>query len=89
MATATLEKLQEDRLAMSVATALALANEAAIERGTVLTDSLVSITEETSATGVVWRINYGPRDYVNQRGGDLIIFVDEESQTIQRIMRGQ
>lgn len=89
MATATLENLQKDRLAMSVASALAVANEAAIAQGTEPTKSLVTITEETSATGAVWRINYGPRDYVNRRGGDLIVFVDDKSQTIQRIMHGQ
>lgn len=89
MATATLEELQRDRLVMSVARALALANEAALARGTDPDKSLVTIAQETSPAGPVWRINYGPPDYVGRRGGDLIVFVDEGSQTVQRILRGQ
>jgi hypothetical protein len=89
MATATLEELQQDRLVMSVARALALANEAALARGTDPDKSLVAITQETSPAGPLWRISYGPLDYVGKRGGDLIVFVDEGSQTIQRILRGQ
>lgn len=89
MATATLEDMQQDRLVMSVARALAIANEAALVQGTDPAKSLVTITEESTATGPIWRITYGPRDYVNIRGGDLIVFVDEGSQTIQRVLRGQ
>lgn len=89
MATANLEDLQQDRLVMSVARALALANEAAITEGTVPIKSLVTITEESSAAGPVWRISYGPRDYVGRRGGDLIVFVDDGTQTVQRVLRGQ
>lgn len=89
MATATLEKLQKDRLAMSVAGALAIANEAALKHGTTPADCLVSITEEESATGPVWRVSYGPRDYVHCRGGDLVVFIDGGSQTVQRVVRGQ
>ena len=89
MATATIEKLQRDSLAMSVASALALANEAAIAQGTEPANSLVTITEESSPSGPVWRISYGPRDFLSRRGGDLIVFVDNGSHTIQRIMRGQ
>lgn len=85
----TLEEMQQDHLAMSVARALALANEAAIAQGTEPANSLVSITEETSSTGRLWRIHYGPRDYIGHRGGDLIVFVDERGEAIQRIIRGQ
>ena len=69
--------------------ALALANEAALAEGADPSKSLVSISEESTAAGPVWRISYGPRDYVGRRGGDLIVFVDDGSQTIQRILRGQ
>jgi hypothetical protein len=74
---------------MSLASARALANEAAVTRGTDPAKSLVTFTEETLPAGSVWRITYGPRDYVNRRGGDLVVFVDDGSQTIQRILRGQ
>ena len=89
MSTVSLEDLQQDRLAMSVARAVALANEAAVANGTQPTDSLVSISEESSAAGRVWRINYGPRDYIGRRGGDLIVLVDEAGQAVQRVIRGQ
>lgn len=89
MSTDSLEEMQQDRLVMSVARALALANEAALEQGTAPSNSLVTITEETSPAGRQWRIHYGPRDYVGRRGGDLIVLVDESSAAVQRIIRGQ
>jgi hypothetical protein len=89
MATVSLEDLQQDNLAMSVARALALANEAAVAHGTDPAESLVSISEESPAAGRVWRIHYGPRDYVARRGGDLTVLVDDRGQTVQRIIRGQ
>ncbi len=89
MSTVTLDALQRDHLVMSVARALALANEAALGRGTNPATSLVTISEETSAAGRVWRIHYGPRDYVSRRGGDLIMLVDDRSGAVQRIIRGQ
>ena len=89
MSTVSLEELQQDRLAMSVARALNLANEAAVANGTEPADSLVSISEESSAAGRVWRVHYGPRDYVGRRGGDLIVFVDDSGETVQRVIRGQ
>jgi hypothetical protein len=89
MSIVSLKELQEDHLVMSVARALALANEAALKQGTAPADSLVTITEETSTTGRLWRIHYGPRDYVGRRGGDLIVLVDEATEAVQRIIRGQ
>jgi len=85
----TLEALQQDHLVMSVARALSLANDAARAQGTDPANSLVTITEETSPTGCLWRIHYGPRDYVGRRGGDVIVVVDERSEAVQRIIRGQ
>lgn len=89
MPTTTIEKLQKDALAMSVASAVAVANEAAIAQGRDPEKSLITIAEENSPSGTVWRISYVPRDYVNRRGGDLIVLVDSSSQTVQRILRGQ
>jgi hypothetical protein len=74
---------------MSLAQALALANEAALTQGIKPADSSVTITEEASSAGRLWRIHYGPRDYVNRRGGDLIVLVDERSEAVQRVIRGQ
>ena len=81
--------MKNDRLAMSVAQALTIANAAVIERGRDPSDSLVTITEDIAGTGRVWRIQYGPRDYIAKRGGDLIVLVDEQTGAIQQILRGQ
>ena len=89
MAIATLEEMQQDHLIMSVARALALANEAAIAQNIDPANSLVTIAQEASSGGGVWRIQYGARDYVGRRGGDLIVIVDERSGAVQRIIRGQ
>ena len=89
MATVSLEAMKQDHLVMSVARALALANEAALAQGIAPANSLVTITEETGPTGSLWRIHYGPRDYIGRRGGDLIVLVDEVGETVQRVIRGQ
>jgi hypothetical protein len=89
MVIAALPNDRHTQLVTSVARALTLANEAAIAKGADPANSLVTIAEESSATGRVWRIHHGPRDYVNRRGGDLIVLVDEESDAVQRVMRGQ
>ena len=81
--------MQHDELVMSVARALALANEAALAHGIGPADSLLTITQEPSSAGRLWRIHYGPRDYIGRRGGDLIVVVDEASQAVQRVLRGQ
>jgi hypothetical protein len=89
MPTASLEKMQRDHLVMSVARALTLANEAALAQGVEPANSLVTITEEAPSPSRLWRIHYGPRDYVGRRGGDLIVLVDERSEVVERIIRGQ
>ena len=89
MAAPALEEIQHDTLAMSVAGALALANETATTRGINLPSSIVTITEESPPPERQWRIHYGPRDYANQRGGDLIVIVHEQSGSVSRIIRGQ
>jgi len=89
MPAVSLEEMQQDHLVMSVARALALANQAALARGTEPANSLVTVSEETSPAGCLWRIHYGPRDYIGRRGGDLIVLIDERSQAVQRIIRGQ
>ena len=89
MAGATLETMQQDGLVMSVARALSLANQAAVAQGTDLSASLVTITEEPSTAGRSWRVHYGPKDYIGRRGGDLSILIDDQTATVQRIIRGQ
>jgi hypothetical protein len=38
---------------------------------------------------LLWRINYGPKDYVGRRGGDLIIEVDPSNANVKQVLRGQ
>lgn len=84
-----LESIQQDSLALSVARAVAVANEAAITRGFDLAQASVTIMEDSAPPNRVWRVNYGPRDYMLRRGGDLIVYVDDASGTVQRVLRGQ
>ena len=80
---------QQDHLAMSVARALAIANAAAATQGTKPADSLVTIIEDPASPRHLWRIHYGPRDYIHRRGGDLTVLVDERAGVVQEIIRGQ
>jgi hypothetical protein len=88
--------MQKDRRVMSVAKALALANETALATGWDPATSLVTITEELDSAGSLWRVHYGPRDYINRRGGDLVILVDElvilvdeDAGSVRQVLRGQ
>jgi hypothetical protein len=79
----------KDGLAVSLARALAAANVRAHEHGVEAKDSLITISQVAEGGGVSWRVNYGPRDYVNRRGGDLIVDVDSVNGSILRVIRGQ
>lgn len=89
MSVPTLEDIQHDELAMSVAGALAIANEAAVAEGVDLAQSMVTIAEDSPPPDRVWRIHYGRRDYKLRRGGDLIVLVDERAGAVKRILKGQ
>ncbi|MGI8980492.1 MAG: hypothetical protein ACR2FY_14790 [Pirellulaceae bacterium] len=78
----------EDEMAVSLARAVATANRAAKEAGISLEDSLRTITELSGNT-TRWRINYGPKNYRNRRGGDFIVEVDAGDASIQKVLRGQ
>lgn len=87
-ASLTAEVLQ-DNLAVSLARAMAAANIKARELGVDVTQSSISITQNTLNDNSVWRINYGPQGYINQRGGDVLIEVDMDDATIKKVMCGQ
>ena len=87
-ATLTAEVLQ-DEMAVSLARVLAAANRQARESGIDLLNSLVSITQRYFEGRLIWRVNYGPKDYVGRRGGDLIVEVDAINGTIKQVLRGQ
>lgn len=87
-ATLTAEVLQ-DEIAISLARAMATANKRARELGVDVFQSLITVTQHVSNSIPLWRINYGPKDYVGRRGGDLIIEVDPYSTSIKQVLRGQ
>ena len=86
-ATLTADVLQDD-LAVTLARVLATANKRARELGVDALQSLITITQHFD-NGPRWRINYGPKDYVGRRGGDLIIEVDASDISIRQVLRGQ
>ena len=86
----TLDKaVLEDELAVSLARAVAAANERARQEGIEVKRSLVTAAEQTSAGEICWRISYGPRDYIHRRGGDFVIDVGLEDGQVRRVLRGQ
>lgn len=78
----------QDDLAVSLARVMATANKRARELGVDIVQSLVTITQHFD-NGLLWRVNYGPRDYVNRRGGDLMVEVNGEDLKIKQVLRGQ
>jgi hypothetical protein len=83
----TAEVLQ-DELAISLARIVAAANKSARDEGVNIAESLVTITQISNGD-IYWRVNYGVKDYINQRGGDVIIDVEASDLSIKRVMRGQ
>lgn len=86
--TLTADVLQDD-VAISLARAMAAANKRARESGIDIVQSLITLTQRASDGGLLWRINYGPKDYIGRRGGDLIIEVDPSDASIVQVLRGQ
>jgi hypothetical protein len=72
----------EDPLVIEIAHALATANKRACELGVDPAQCQIVIEG-----GPPWQISYAPRDYINQRGGDLLVEVDGGVAT--RVVRGQ
>lgn len=85
----TFDTIQRDELAMTVARILAIANQVAASHGTDLSQSLITITEESAPMEHEWRVHYGPRDYKNRRGGDLMVYINGFDGEVRRIVRGQ
>jgi len=86
--TLTADVLQ-DEIAVSLARAMAVANRRARELGIDVLQSLITITQRSSNGDVFWRINYGSKDYVGRRGGDLIIEVNRATASIHQVLWGQ
>lgn len=78
----------QDELAVSLACAIAAANKQALELGLNIRQSIITITQLTDAE-TLWRINYGLKDYIGRRGGDLIVDVDASNASIKGVLKGQ
>lgn len=89
MATPLTADILQDDMAVSLARAMAAANKRARELGVDVLQTLITITQRAVNDSAVWRINYGPKDYVGRRGGDLIIEVDPSDASITQVLRGQ
>jgi hypothetical protein len=87
MSALSAEVLQDD-IAVLLAKVLAAANRRARELGVDVLGSLITITQSMD-DGPRWRVNYGPKDYVGRRGGDLIVEVDPADMSVKRVLRGQ
>lgn len=83
------DEVLKDDIAVSLARATAVANKRAGELGIDVLQSVITITERSVNGDVFWRINYGPKDYVGRRGGDLIIEVNQKTADIHQVLRGQ
>ncbi len=79
----------QDEIAVSLARVIASANKRARELGVDVPQSLITITQHPWNGGLLWRINYGPKDYVGRHGGDLIVEVDPGDASIKRVLWGQ
>ena len=79
----------QDDIAVSLARVIASANKCARELGVDVPQSVISITRHSANGGWLWRINYGPKDYVNRRGGDVLIEVDVHDATIKKGLSGR
>ena len=74
---------------VTIANMLATANKSASEMGVDVAESLLTITQRLQDDIVYWRINYGPKDYINTRGGDLIVDIKANSGEIDQVLWGQ
>src|SRR5258708_7498272 len=81
------EELKVD-LATSLGRAFTVANSKAGVLGINPADSFITITQNFEH-GPRWRVNYGPKECVGRRGGDLIIEIDATDYNVKRVLRGQ
>jgi len=89
MAETITDDVLQDDIAVSLARAMAVANKRARELGIDVLQSLISINQRSVNGDMFWRINYGSKDYIDRRGGDLIIEVDQNTASIHQVLRGQ
>ena len=81
-------EILQDTIALSLAGIIAASNRRARLLGVDLSQSLITITERFDDSWF-WRVNYGAKSYIDQRGGDWIIDVNPSDLSIKQVLRGQ
>lgn len=89
MAAVLTNEVLQDEIAISVAQVIAAANKKALELGYDAKKSLITISQHLSNGTWHWRVNYGAKDYIGRRGGDLMVDVDANDASIRQVLRGQ
>lgn len=89
MSVALSSDVLQDDVAVTVARVIASANKRARELNVDVMQSMISLTQHSQDGSWVWRVNYGAKDYIGRRGGDLLIEVNSEDASIQRVLWGQ
>jgi hypothetical protein len=89
MAVMLTAEVYQDDIAVTLANVLATANKRASEMGVDVTNSLLTLTQRMADDVLVWRINYGPKEYINRRGGDLVVDVAATSGKVAQVLWGQ
>jgi hypothetical protein len=79
----------QDEIAVSLARVMASANRRAREMGVDVPQAIISISQHSLNGGWLWRVNYGPKDYIGQRGGDLMVEVDPSDASVKQVLWGQ
>jgi hypothetical protein len=77
----------QDEMAVFFARVMAAANREARQQGVDTGNSLITISQTEG--GLAWRVNYGPKDYLNRRGGDLVVDVGAQDAIVRRVLHGQ
>jgi hypothetical protein len=89
MSVALSSDVLQDDVAVTVARVIASANKRARELNVDVMQSIISLTQHSQDGSWVWRVNYGAKDYIGRRGGDLMVEVNPEDASIQRVLWGQ
>ena len=89
MSVALSSDVLQDDVAVTAARAIAAANKRARELNVDVMQSIISLTQHDRDGSWVWRVNYGAKDYIGRRGGDLMVEVNPEDASIQRVLWGQ
>lgn len=82
-------EILKDDIAFSIAHVMTVANKRARELGINILESLITITQHFLNGNALWLINYGPKNYIGRRGGDLIIEIDATDTSIKQVIWGQ